>query len=525
MIALTSPPPSRLSIARALSTHLSTSALDKAPQSQSRGITLDLGFSAFYLPTPPSLSSHYSLVQFTLVDCPGHASLIRTIIGGAQIIDLMLLVIDATKGIQTQTAECLVLGEMLTDHLVLVNNKADLLTTSAQREKLEKGLRQTFKGTKFGADVPMAYTSCQEGKEADIGGLLNLLTSTLTVPSRAVSDPFYMAIDHAFLIKGQGTVLTGTILTGRVSVNSPIYLPSLRLTRKVKSIQVFHTPVDQASAGDRAALCVVGLEAEKVERGVACEEGGVEWVERLIVRVEKVRFYKEDVKTGQQMHVSIGHDTLQATCTFFNTTPTPSSPIPVGTPTFDPALAYLSLPALPAEPALALLTFPQPVALPTHFSPPIIASHLNAHYTGRSCRLAFRAFILTPLQPTQHLRLYKEKMKEGRVERMGKDGEVIGKGIWKGVEEVARWVGFRVEVEGEGWGRIEGGFGKGGKFRVRLEGRRALEEGKGEVKDDGMAGSGEGERDGAGSSTGGKAIRLRYRQLIDEQGKKQMTQA
>ena len=351
-----------------------------------------------------------------------------------------------------------------------------------------------------------------------------MLTSTLRVPSRAVSSPFYMAIDHAFLIKGQGTVLTGTILTGRVSVNSPIYLPSLRLTRKVKSIQVFHTPVDQASAGDRAALCVVGLEAEKVERGVACEEGGVEWVERLIVRVEKVRFYKEDVKTGQQMHVSIGHDTFQATCTFFTSQPSSSSTTPTAL-TFDPALAYLNLPALPSEPAMALLTFPHPIALPTHFSPPIIASHLNAHYTGRSCRLAFRAFILTPLLLTQTLRLYKEKMKEGKVERMGKDGEVIGKGIWKGVEEVSRWVGFRVEVEGEGWGRIEGGFGKGGKFRVRLEGRKLTEEGKGEVKDDGGAGEGEEARDGGGVGTGGKVIRLRYRQLVDQQGKKQMIQA
>lgn len=63
----------------------------------------------------------------TLVDCPGHASLIRTIIGGAQIIDLMVLVIDVTKGIQTQTAECLVIGEILNDTLVVVLNKLDML--------------------------------------------------------------------------------------------------------------------------------------------------------------------------------------------------------------------------------------------------------------------------------------------------------------------------------------------------------------------------------------------------------------
>ena len=69
-------------------------------------------------------------VQVTLVDCPGHASLIRTIIGGASIIDLMILVVDASKGIQTQTAECIVLAEILSSSqklpLIVVLNKVDL---------------------------------------------------------------------------------------------------------------------------------------------------------------------------------------------------------------------------------------------------------------------------------------------------------------------------------------------------------------------------------------------------------------
>lgn len=74
------------------------------------------------MPTPDDLKASLKsdFLQFTLVDCPGHASLIRTIIGGAQIIDLMMLVVDVTKGIQTQTAECLVVGEILTQHMVVV---------------------------------------------------------------------------------------------------------------------------------------------------------------------------------------------------------------------------------------------------------------------------------------------------------------------------------------------------------------------------------------------------------------------
>ena len=99
----------KTSLVKTLSSLLSTASLDKSSQSRQRGITLDLGFSAFLMPLPPSIQSNeellerYDLLQVTLVDCPGHASLIRTIIGGAQIIDMVLLVVDANKGIQTQS--------------------------------------------------------------------------------------------------------------------------------------------------------------------------------------------------------------------------------------------------------------------------------------------------------------------------------------------------------------------------------------------------------------------------------------
>lgn len=101
-----------------MSTQLSTAALDKHPQSKARGITLDLGFSSFMAPLAGGEE-----VQFTLVDCPGHASLVKTVVGGSQIIDMMLLVVDITKGIQPQTAECIVIGEITTDFMIVVLNK------------------------------------------------------------------------------------------------------------------------------------------------------------------------------------------------------------------------------------------------------------------------------------------------------------------------------------------------------------------------------------------------------------------
>eukprot|EP00759_Apiculatamorpha_spiralis_P052882 PhF_6_TR6045/c0_g1_i1/m.8740/K03833/selB, EEFSEC; selenocysteine-specific elongation factor len=144
----------KTSLAKALSQIASTACFDKHPDSQERGITLDLGFSAFTAPPSERIATAgFETVQFTLVDCPGHASLIRTIIGGAQIIDTMILVIDVTKGIQTQTAECIVIGEMLGRRLVVALNKCDQLLAGddgqAQLEKMKKRLRAIFTTTRW----------------------------------------------------------------------------------------------------------------------------------------------------------------------------------------------------------------------------------------------------------------------------------------------------------------------------------------------------------------------------------------
>ena len=122
-----------------ISTLSSTAAFDKNPQSQERGITLDLGFSAFILDAPDDLKEKgIEKLNCTLVDCPGHASLIRTIIGGAQIIDMFILVIDITKGMQTQTAEGLIIGELTTDNIIVVLNKIDSIPLEKRNEQVEK---------------------------------------------------------------------------------------------------------------------------------------------------------------------------------------------------------------------------------------------------------------------------------------------------------------------------------------------------------------------------------------------------
>uniref|UniRef100_A0A915IC53 Tr-type G domain-containing protein n=1 Tax=Romanomermis culicivorax TaxID=13658 RepID=A0A915IC53_ROMCU len=230
----------KTSLAKTLSTTASTAAFDKNPQSQERGITLDLGFSSFSIDTPPKLwekdekFAAYSKIQFTLVDCPGHASLIKTVIGGAQIIDLVLLVIDCQKGIQTQTAECLILSEIVCPkHLMIVLNKIDLFEQD-QREtlidKISRKLRKTLESTVFknAAIVPF---SCLNDR--NVPSIIDSIIDQVYFPERSgVNDPFLFAVDHCFGIKGQGTIMTGTIIAGTVKINDQVEIPSMKEVKK-----------------------------------------------------------------------------------------------------------------------------------------------------------------------------------------------------------------------------------------------------------------------------------------------------
>jgi selenocysteine-specific elongation factor len=227
-------------------------------------MTLDLGFSAFFAPVPAHWSHggqearDAARLQFTMVDCPGHASLIRTIMGGAQIIRTMLLVVDAQKGIQTQTAECLVIGEITAQRLIVVVNKLDLLPDDAALDKLRKKLAATFKQTKF-ADAPIvAVAATNPDAEAafiakypavdnvGVPRLIELLQQFAVQPDPAAvhrPEDFLFAYDHGFVIKGQGTVVTGTVLRGSVAPNQVVEFVDSRQQRPIKSIQQFHRAV------------------------------------------------------------------------------------------------------------------------------------------------------------------------------------------------------------------------------------------------------------------------------------------
>ncbi|XP_069721725.1 selenocysteine-specific elongation factor [Phaenicophaeus curvirostris] len=492
----------KTALARALSTTGSTAAFDRAPQSRARGITLDLGFSCLRTALPARLGAGPGELQFTLVDCPGHASLIRTIIGGAQIIDLMMLVIDVTKGMQTQSAECLVIGQIACQKMVVVLNKIDLLPEGKRQsaiEKMTKKMQKTLENTKFCGCPIVAVAAKPGGPEAPesenplgISELIEVLKSQAYLPSRDPSGHFLMAVDHCFSIKGQGTVMTGTILSGSVSLGDNVEIPALKVTKKVKSMQMFHTPVNYAMQGDRVGICVTQFDPKLLERGLICTPESLHTIHAAIISLKKIQYFRGPLHTKAKFHITVGHETVMGRVMFFSPAPDDFNE-EIKENAFDFEKDYLyqeeylskdsssseenkengqAEVQLPRQ-QWALLEFEKPVTCPRLCL--VIGSKLDTDIHANTCRLAFHGVLLQGMEEKNYvetflpkLKVYKLKHKKGQVERVIDDYSVIGRSLFKKETNIQIFVGLKVKLSTGEDGIIDGGFGQSGKFKIRI---------------------------------------------------------
>ena len=329
----------KTSLSKMISSISSTASFDKNPQSKERGITLDLGFSALYIQTPKLLKQFFhnnkkivesEYIQITLVDCPGHASLIRTIISGASIIDTVILVIDSVKGIQIQTVECIALSEILCEKITIALSKEDLLKNKEEDipKKTEK-LRQIFAKTKFGNDIAIIPTSTLDEDKNNIQKTIKLLIKNVIEcidfnsnedDINNKSDSLIAYIDHCFKVKNKGTVATGTIMKGNLKINDEIFFPELSNKYMVKEIQIFRKSVKSATKGDRVGLLIKNLDNQKVERTIITSVGSkeVNYLEGGILLLKKVKLYKDKLKSNNKYYLMIGNQGISAKCLFFN---------------------------------------------------------------------------------------------------------------------------------------------------------------------------------------------------------------
>ena len=482
----------KTSLVKAISTVASTACFDKSPESKERGITLDLGFSSLTCTEPPAhiTSAGFDKLQLTLVDCPGHASLIRTIIGGAQIIDMMLLVIDVTKGIQTQTAECLVIGEIICTKMMVIINKLDLLEESKRDqtvEKMMKKLRATFQKTKF-KDLQMIAVSAKPGGPEGLsapegmGVLVEKLLEQTYLPARAGSGASTVfSVDHCFSVKGSGTVMTGTMLQGTVKVGDVLEIPTIKTERKVKSIQMFRVGVSKIEQGDRAGICLTQFDPSLVERGVVCSPGTVPVLPAVIAVIDRISFFKGEISNKSKFHISLGHETVMARVSLFSGKLDES-----GGGELDLSQEYSHQDTLDQESLtqtatrhFALLEFERQVpVLPRCI---LIGSRLDTDINVNMCRLAFHGRVVwTPADKENYvkselpkLKVFKIKTKSGVVERASNEQEVIVKDLFKKETDVSLFTGLTAELSTGERGTIEGSFGQSGKVKVRvMEGLR-----------------------------------------------------
>ena len=235
---------------------------DRLAEEKRRGITIELGFAHLSLPDG---------TEAGVVDVPGHERFVRAMAAGAGGIDLVVLVVAADEGVMPQTREhldiCRLLG--VPRGLVAVT-KSDLLPELGPDwlPLLEQEVRTATRGT-FLEGAPLFPVSARSGE--GLGRLREELGAlAASVPERPSDGPLFLPVDRAFTLKGFGTVLTGTVLSGAVAEGDALALlppsPGTGALR-ARSVQVHGKAARAALAGQRAAVNVPGIEAAAVSRG------------------------------------------------------------------------------------------------------------------------------------------------------------------------------------------------------------------------------------------------------------------
>jgi selenocysteine-specific elongation factor len=229
---------------------------DRLPEEKARGITIDLGFA--FLEEPDGLT-------IEVVDVPGHERFIKNMLAGVGGIDLAMLVIAADEGVMPQTREHFAICSLL--HIqsgLVVLTKTDLVEPD-WLELVREDVAGLARGT-FLAGGPIVAVSAKTGEGiAELRAALRDLAAK--VPPRGTDQLPRLPIDRVFTIKGFGTVITGTLMAGRLRVDERVEVFPAGVQAKIRGLQTHSRPVTESSAGQRTAVNLQGVERAAVERG------------------------------------------------------------------------------------------------------------------------------------------------------------------------------------------------------------------------------------------------------------------
>ena len=229
---------------------------DRLKEEKERGITIELGFASIDLPSGQHLG---------IVDVPGHEKFVKNMVAGATGIDIVVMVIAADEGVMPQTREhmeiCTLLGIR---HGFVALTKTDMVDEE-WLEMVTEDVREFLLET-FLEDAPIVPVSSvtNEGIQDFIKTLDNLSNQ---VPEHKPSSLFRLPVDRVFSMKGFGTVITGTLVSGAITPGETIEIYPSGITSKVRSVQVHNESVEKALTGMRTAINFQGLDKTAVNRG------------------------------------------------------------------------------------------------------------------------------------------------------------------------------------------------------------------------------------------------------------------
>src|ERR687897_1253332 len=217
--------------------------------------------------------------HYAHVDCPGHADYIKNMITGAAQMDGAILVVSATDGPMPQTREHVLLARQVgVPYIVVYLNKADMVDDPELLELVEMEVRELLSEYEFpGDEIPVVIGSALralEGDDSEYGepsvlALLEAVDEYIPEPERDIDRDFLLAVEDVFTIQGRGTVATGRVESGKISLNEEIEIVGIRPTRKtvVTGVEMFNKSMDSAQAGDNIGALLRGVKRDDIERG------------------------------------------------------------------------------------------------------------------------------------------------------------------------------------------------------------------------------------------------------------------
>ncbi|API88145.1 translation elongation factor Tu [Marinilactibacillus sp. 15R] len=249
-------------------------SIDGAAEEKERGITISTSHVEYETDT-----RHYAHV-----DCPGHADYVKNMITGAAQMDGAILVVSAADGPMPQTREHILLSRQVgVPYIVVFLNKVDMVDDEELLELVEMEVRDLLSEYDFpGDDIPVVAGSALKALEGDeeyeqkILDLMEAVDTYIPAPERSSDKPFMMPVEDVFSITGRGTVATGRVETGQVSVGDEVEVIGIKDTAKttVTGVEMFRKLLDYAEAGDNIGALLRGMSREDVERGQVLAKPG-----------------------------------------------------------------------------------------------------------------------------------------------------------------------------------------------------------------------------------------------------------